>query len=87
MTADEYRQCLREGVHVVEFTKKNGEQRKMLATLDSEVFLQYNTGFNKRDEDTNPRTPSDDNVVVFDLEKEAWRCFKADSVISFTPQQ
>ena len=40
MTADEYRQCLREGVHVIEFTKKNGEQRKMLATLDSEVILQ-----------------------------------------------
>ena len=59
----------------------------MLATLDSEVFLQYNMDFNKRDEDTNPRAPSDDTVVVFDLEKEAWRCFKADSVTSFSPQQ
>jgi len=87
MTADEYRQCLREGVYVVEFTKKNGEQRKMFATLDNEVISQYNTGFKERDEDTNPRTPSDDNVVVFDLEKEAWRCFKVDSVISFSPQQ
>ena len=70
---------LQAGTCKVKFTKKNGEVRLMRATLNSSEIPQ----------DKQPK-PSADSVgatnpsliKAFDVEKQAWRSFYVDSVIS-----
>jgi len=58
----------------ISFTKKDGTERKMLCTLvESKIpseKLPKNSGKSK----------SDDALAVFDIEKDAWRSFRWDSV-------
>lgn len=59
----------------VKFTKKNGEQRQMTCTkhlqLIPEEFHPNGKGTKKENEEV---------AKVFDLEKQAWRSFRFDSV-------
>lgn len=64
---------LKAGVVEVTFLKVNGEVRIMQATL-AEYLLPEVTGTSTRQKDPNIQ-------VVYDLEAEAWRSFKIDSVI------
>ncbi len=59
---------------VVTFTKNNGENRVMNCTLRPEV-LPENTSKTKR-----PENP--DVLSVWDLDKNAWRSFRLDSISS-----
>jgi hypothetical protein len=80
MNAAKMREILHKDVVVVTFTKKNGEDRKMVCTLMPE-FLP------KLQEDTTAspaKSPaSDTTITVWDLGKSAWRAFKVDSVKEF----
>lgn len=73
-----YNKLLQEHVCEVTFTKKNGEQRTMICTLMPEFLPIYET------EEGLSTTASKDGIyTVWDLEADAWRSFKADSIISF----
>lgn len=62
------------------FTKKDGTERQMLCTLKEDKIPQE---FSTKSEN---RAKSEDALAVFDLEKNAWRSFRYDSVkeIRFT---
>jgi hypothetical protein len=63
----------------VEFTKVDGSKRNMVCTLDEDVLpkVEYEDGQGTK------RHLSDEVVRVFDVEKQAWRSFRKDSVIQF----
>lgn len=64
----------KEGIVTVEFTKiDTGELRVMPCTLNSELA---NTELNIENYDT-----TSDNFVVWSLDKDAWRSFRANTVI------
>lgn len=74
MTEDQIkllREHLTKGTAVVTFKKANGEIRDMHCTL-LESLLPETTGAERK--------PNKDVMVVFDLEKEAWRSFRFDTV-------
>lgn len=58
-------------VCVVIFTKRDGSTRKMICTMQ-ESFLPPIAGTS---------APKEDLVTVWDLEKDAWRSFRVDSVL------
>lgn len=58
---------------LVTFKKKDETERRMLCTLQPNVIpIVKGTGVKK----------TDDVISVFDIEKEDWRSFRVDSVIS-----
>jgi hypothetical protein len=61
----------------LEFTKANGERRKMRCTLNEELIPE-----DKRPKGSTRKT-SDDTIAVFDLEKQDWRSFRYDAIIQF----
>jgi len=64
----------------VVFTKKDGTERQMVCTLNSEMIPQDAAPKNSG------RTQPTDAIAVFDLEKGEWRSFRFDSIKSvFTP--
>jgi len=84
ITRDEMVEALRNGMCQVTFTKKNGDQRVMLGTLD----------FDRIPEDKHPKSDGNadspdgkpvntDIVKVFDTDKSEWRSFRVDSVTDF----
>lgn len=77
MNKDELVELLKAGAVEVTFVKANGDIRVMQATL-CEYLLPEVAGTSQR--------PANPNLqVVFDLEAEAWRSFKIDSVIEVIP--
>lgn len=65
---------LTEGKLNVTFTKKNGEERTMFCTLMSE-FLPEKKETEKTDQKVNEEV-----LAVWDLDKDAWRSFRLDSI-------
>ena len=63
----------------VRFTKKDGSERIMICTLCPE-FLPLQTAF---DLEEAAGKNKENLVVVWDLEKEAWRSFRFDSILDF----
>lgn len=61
------------------FTKSDGTVREMLCTLMSDHLPKQNI-----DEATqrSPRAENDDVLAVWDVDKQAWRSFRLDSVIN-----
>jgi hypothetical protein len=73
---DELIKDLRDGICKVTFTKKDGTERHMKCTL-SEAFMPH-IEFSK---DTKAPKPTNKEVVkCWDLDKDAWRSFRVDSV-------
>lgn len=79
MDREEYQDLLRTGPCEVTFTKDNGKERVMKCTLNQDLMptsvvekLAENAGA--------ARTVNLDVLPVFDLDKEAWRSFRLDSV-------
>ena len=70
---------LSSGIHTIEFTKKNGEYRKMQATRDINIIRQHLPDC--EDEDLEPAYVGDTSLVVFDLEKKDWRRFMVENLI------
>ena len=62
----------------VEFTKKNGEKRKMKCTLKPNALPKREV---TEDADKEPNL---DIISVWDLEKDAWRSFRVESVTAFS---
>ena len=74
---------LHKGVVVVKFTKKNGEIRDMNCTLRADLLPPVP----EPDPDATPkkvRSQPVDSIAVFDLDKQDWRAFRYDSIISYT---
>ena len=63
------------------FTKANGEERDMICTLREEVIPSFTY-----DNNTEPKTNgySDTAIRVIDVNKNEWRSFRVDKVISFS---
>ena len=68
---------LREGICRVTFTKKDGTERKMKCTLSEKHMPKVE--FSK-DAEAPKKEPNKEVVKCWDLEKEAWRSFRVDSV-------
>lgn len=67
---------LQEGVVTVEFTKVNGEYRKMEATLQAERMPQAVVEV----EEKAPRKKNEDALAVWDINAEGWRSFRWDKL-------
>jgi hypothetical protein len=63
----------RTGKVLVEFTKADGSVRELIGTLNKKVVPATDRS----------RTPSEEVLVLFDLEKSQWRSFRIDSVTSY----
>jgi hypothetical protein len=59
---------------LVTFIKSNGEERKLYCTLQKNRIPKVDEDYNNLPGET---------VIAYDLENEAWRSFRVDSVISF----
>ena len=75
--------ALKQGDVIVEFTKVNGEYRKMICTLNESVVPSA--------EKTDPlsqkkvRSVNPEVCVVYDVNAKGWRSFRWDSVIDANP--
>ena len=80
MSHEDIVNSLRKGICQITFTKKNGDERVMLGTLN----------FDHIPEDKHPKSDGNSSgqvntevVKVFDTEKSEWRSFRVDSVTDF----
>ena len=70
-------EALHEGVVVVEFTKVNGEYRKMEATLKADMLPEVVI---ETKENAQPRKKNEDALSVWDINAEGWRSFRWDKL-------
>lgn len=70
---------LKRGKFLVDFTKVNGDQRKLLCTL-SQKFMP-NAEFNVSRASAKRQKPTE-TLSVWDLESESWKSFRINSVKS-----
>ena len=68
---------LKAGTVIVEFTKKDGDYRKMTCTLSADLLPPKveSTKVDRISESTIPKKENLDIVSVFDMEAQAWRSF------------
>lgn len=76
---EDLKNSLRAKIGTVTFTKANGDERVMRCTLQ-ESSLPKQTDLEEAVQKKGPT----DSLAVWDLEKNAWRSFRYDSVISVT---
>lgn len=69
---------LKNGVATIVFEKVDGTMRTLKGTLLGEYLPQKEYDPNKKE-----RAVSDESVSVWDIEKQAWRSFRTDSVKQF----
>ena len=62
----------------VAFTKTDGTIREMICTLQESFTIPYEKKTEKQKPENN------DVLAVWDVEKDAWRSFRVDSIISAT---
>lgn len=70
----------------ITFKKKDGTERKMLATLKPDLIVsdKLDTLIESiKQTDPKPHKENEEVLVMFDLEKQAWRSCRLDSIISF----
>tara|TARA_R110000765_G_scaffold418254_2_gene521592 strand:+ start:1097 stop:1336 length:240 start_codon:yes stop_codon:yes gene_type:complete len=72
---------LQEGIVEVEFTKVNGDLRKMVCTTDYDIIPD-----DKHPIDASVKVVNESLIRVYDTEAKGWRSFRADSVITFRKQ-
>jgi len=78
ITKDEFKKLLKDTVVTVNFKKKDNTPRKMVCTLNEEYLPEPEERESKR-----VKTESNDAIAVWDLEKQAWRSFRIDSVVDY----
>jgi len=76
----ELTEILRSGVATVEFTKVNGERRVMPCTLQAELLPPAKPLAEGKVE----RKENEQTLRVFCTDKQEWRSFRIDSVLSVT---
>lgn len=74
MERDKLINILKNGTATVKFTKTNGEERVMQCTLKESVVQDYE----KKTERVKQHNP--EILSVWDVEKNAWRSFRFDSI-------
>jgi hypothetical protein len=74
----EIKDALYNGKAVIGFTKTNGEKREMLCTLRPDLIPAAPLAENVEPKANRKENP--DVQAVWDLEKQAWRSFRFDSV-------
>lgn len=79
---EELKSRLREGVCKVTFTKANGEKRIMHCTLNESMLP--STEVDK--EAKHPTKENLDIIAAWDVEKNGWRSFRVDSLVSFNDE-
>lgn len=83
MTKDEMKSELKSHVRIVSFTKANGDRRDMTCTLLPEYLpKQDDSKVSRGSKKENP-----DTLAVWDVDKEAWRSFRLDSVLDLSSVQ
>jgi hypothetical protein len=73
MSREDYVSALQTGVRTITFTKKDGTERVMKATLQESVVPAT----------SGARTAPANNLVVFDTEKQGWRSVIIENIKSF----
>lgn len=68
---------LKNGIVLVSFTKKDGERRDMHCTLNGNHIKTESKAVSKE----TSRPVSTTSLAVYDVNKEAWRSFRWDSII------
>ena len=81
-TKDELKTLLFENNISVLFTKKDGTKRALLCTLQPNALPVADK--QEGDEVKTQKKQSDESIAVWDLEKNAWRSFRLDSIISYS---
>lgn len=76
MDRDVIKQTLKTGETIVRFIKANGELREMRCTLNAGMIPVVESDVVHK----SPRTENPDVQAVWDLDKQAWRSFRYDSV-------
>ena len=71
---------LNEGVVEVKFVKKDGTNRNMLCTTKLTLVPERAIKSEENSKKVKPKNP--DVAVIWDLQKDAWRSFRYDSVTS-----
>lgn len=77
MTKEAVKDVLHSGIVVVDFTKTNGEVRRMRCTLRSDMIPPAAVVEGK---EVTRRKENPDVQAVWDLDKGAWRSFRFDSL-------
>lgn len=82
---EKYRDELEKDIRIIEFKKKDGTTRKLVGTLNPNLFGVFPEGSKILNKPTteSTRKSNPDVIAVFDVEKEQWRSFRIDSVLSF----
>jgi len=75
-SVDNLVKLLKTNICVVEFVKVNGEKRQMSCTLDEKIVPPRQT-------DGKTKKINENNVAVWDIDKQDWRSFRKDNVISY----
>lgn len=76
---DEVIKILQRGIYTVAFTKVNGEHRNMRCTLKPDLIPHDDTQSETQKE---PRKVNEEVIAAFDLDKNEWRSFRVDKLIS-----
>lgn len=77
-TKDEMKGFLRNNVVLLTFEKKDGTERTMRCTLMESLLPTIDLNVDKRQV-----KKSDSSLAVWDLDKNAWRSYRVDSVRTF----
>lgn len=78
MDKSELMKQLASGVATVVFTKKDGTQRTMNCTRDSNLIP---TEFQPKTQEDSTTLESIENIRVFDIDKQGWRSFNFSSIM------
>jgi hypothetical protein len=73
---------LRESTLTVCFNKKDGTVRTMQCTLNPDILPVVDK--QEGDEVKKEKKQNDESIAVWDLEKNTWRSFRFDSVVSYS---
>lgn len=84
MTVDQLKSVLKQATLKVSFIKKDGSERTMICTTNSDVIKKI---FNYDPEDDSSTTKSnfkynENQIRVLDLEKHQWRSFRFQDIIN-----
>lgn len=74
VSRDEMLEYLHRGECAIKFMKNNGDERLMACTLKNELLPESSY-------ETSKQVDSTSRLIVWDLDKEAFRSFRLDSVI------
>ena len=83
ITKEELKEQLKNNIGTIKFRKMDQSIREMSCTLSSELLpVMENT--KEYTPKIKTKTDNPNNVRVWDLDKQAWRAFRLDSVIEYS---